>query len=104
MPDYKFKVEQDRNWFDPEYIAARDKFLMSYTGPTFEWQSDPDCPQPKAKDRWTVSLPHQCDSWEITGEYRAGVDHDVAVAELEEFILQARAALVALRVRQEMGL
>ena len=64
----------------------------------------PDYPQPPKKERWIVSLPHQCDSWEIAGEYGYGAEHDTAVAELEEFIMQARAALVALRVKQEMGL
>ena len=56
-----------------------------------------------AEDHWSVSLPHQCDSWDIVGEgYCDGLPHAEAVAELERFISEARAALEALRERREV--
>jgi len=42
---------------------------------------------------WTVSLPHQCDEWEIV-PYDF---HAPAVAALEKFIAEAQQALEALR-------
>ena len=42
---------------------------------------------------WTVSLPHQCDEWEIV-PYDF---HGPAVAALEKFIAEAQQALEALR-------
>lgn len=44
------------------------------------------------KDQWMVYLPHSCDEWVIA----LGKHHE-AVAELERFIVQAKAALEALK-------
>lgn len=52
-------------------------------------------------ERWSVSLPHQCDLWEIT----RGLDgdtHPEAIASLETFIAEAQQAMVALRQKKEL--
>lgn len=56
-------------------------------------------------DRWHVDLPHQCDGWTIAGgDYGSDAPtHAEAVADLEAFIAEAQAALVALRERREVG-
>lgn len=54
-------------------------------------------------ERWRVELPHQCDSWEITGGGYGGEAHDKAVASLETFIAEAQQALVTLRQKKEQG-
>jgi hypothetical protein len=47
---------------------------------------------------WCVSLPHQCDSWDIAGEDGYyGVEHAEAVTRLERFIAEAQSVLTALR-------
>lgn len=52
---------------------------------------------------WTVSLPHQCDDWQITGEkYAQPVSHEQAVADLEEFIQEAQNALEKLKAKEEI--
>lgn len=49
-------------------------------------------------DYWGVSLPHQCDSWDVAGGYDAqSATHAHVVAGLERFIVEAQAALAALR-------
>ena len=51
-------------------------------------------------DLWIVSLPHQCDAWQITGEgWEEGVKHDRAVLELEQFVAEAQSALARLKTR-----
>lgn len=52
---------------------------------------------------WAVSLPHQCDRWEITSFGIGGVPHDQAITELEAFIAEAQTALAALRNEREFG-
>lgn len=57
-------------------------------------------------DRWSVSLPHQCERWDITGDedlWYESVPHAEAVKRLEAFIDEARLALHALRGRQTFG-
>lgn len=54
-------------------------------------------------DQWRVNLPHQCDAWDIAGEYWTGLPHDEAVAEVRRFIAEAEAALAALIERREVG-
>lgn len=54
-------------------------------------------------ERWRVTLPHQCDAWEIT-EGLDGDLHAKAIASLELFITEARAALTDLRAEKEHGL
>jgi hypothetical protein len=53
---------------------------------------------------WAVSLPHQCDRWDIAGEsdpfFVGGVPHAEAVAELRQFVAEANAALTALYAEQ----
>ncbi len=100
--NYEFCVQREQDWYDPEYIAARDAYVASRSDGLFGWMAQDDSPQPPKVDRWIVSLPHQCDSWEIAGRYGSGADHAEAVAALQEFIEQARAALLALIHRQEM--
>lgn len=52
---------------------------------------------------WSVSLPHQCDSWDIAGDDGyVGVPQEEAVAELESFIAEAQTALAALREHREL--
>lgn len=53
-------------------------------------------------DLWSVSLPHQCDRWEITGE-DGGVSHERAVADLERFIAEAREALEDLKAERQVS-
>lgn len=65
--------------------------------------------QSPANDRddqtgWAVSLPHQCDRWDIAGEeYHPEPDHAKAVAEMQRFVAEAFAALAALVDRQNFG-
>jgi hypothetical protein len=50
-------------------------------------------------DRWSVSLPHQCDSWDIAGEDQwtsEAVSRDEAARSLAQFIEEAQQALDAL--------
>lgn len=51
---------------------------------------------------WRVYLPHQCDSWDIAGEYWAPVPREDAIAELERFIAEAQATLAELRTAPEI--
>lgn len=46
---------------------------------------------------WRVQLPHQCDSWVIVGDDAVETPRAEAVAGLERFIVEAQAALDALR-------
>ncbi len=46
---------------------------------------------------WCVSLPHQCDRWDIAGDYCHPMPLDDAIAEFERFIAEANEALSALR-------
>lgn len=47
---------------------------------------------------WAVSLPHQCDDWEIADDGWPGIaPQDVAVQRLEAFIAEAQEALKHLR-------
>lgn len=50
---------------------------------------------------WIVSLPHQCDAWDIAGDDSDGVPHAQAVTDLEVFIAEAQAALVKLKAEDE---
>lgn len=66
------------------------------------WNRDTN--EPDVVDgRWLVYLPHQCDDWDIAGEYGGAVSHESAIASLEAFITQAQEALVALREEREHG-
>lgn len=53
---------------------------------------------------FAVSLPHQCDAWDIAGEahYR-GVSQEVAIETLTEFIEDAQRALAALTRGETYG-
>ena len=51
---------------------------------------------------WQVSLPHQCDEWEITPSWR-GDEYGAAVAALRAFIAEALLALTALEDRKELN-
>lgn len=49
---------------------------------------------------WIVSLPHQCERWQITGDkYETPPPHVRAVTDLERFITEATEALQALKTR-----
>jgi len=50
--------------------------------------------RPETTEYWSVSLPHQCDEWEITD---CADDYAAVVAGLEKFIAEAQQALAALR-------
>ena len=54
-------------------------------------------------ERWGVSLPHQCDAWEITeGIWGHRTTHEAAVEQLEAFIAAAQVALAKLRNKEEV--
>ncbi len=46
---------------------------------------------------WTVSLPHQCGDWDITGEYDK-VTRSEAISQLARFIKEATDVLALLRI------
>jgi hypothetical protein len=50
---------------------------------------------------WRVSLPHQCDRWDIAGDEFRGVPLEDARDELRKFILDATDALQALSQMKE---
>ncbi len=52
-------------------------------------------------DYWTISLPHQCGDWNITGEYEDDPNKDVAVYKLRLFIAEANEALAHLESAPE---
>lgn len=64
---------------------------------------DPD--DAAANDLWRVTLPHQCDAWEITKGERYGepVPHAQALADLRAFIAEAQEALRRLMAREVCG-
>lgn len=45
---------------------------------------------------WMVFLPHQCDWWEIT-KYEGADTKEEAIADMEQFIAEAQAALEELK-------
>jgi hypothetical protein len=45
---------------------------------------------------WRVKLPHQCGGWEITWK----ATKEEAIAEMEQFIAEAQAALADLRAKE----
>lgn len=50
---------------------------------------------------WGVSLPHQCESWDVGGGRDSSrTTHADVVADLEQFISEAQIALAALRDAQ----
>ncbi len=67
-----------------------------------DWEDDED-----RHKGWSVSLPHQCDRWDIAGDsssYSAtGLTQDEAIIELMAFILEAQEALAALREGRGFG-
>jgi hypothetical protein len=53
---------------------------------------------------WLVSLPHQCDRWDIVGSVLyGGKGWTTACETLQQFIDEATEALTALRQQQEFG-
>lgn len=53
-------------------------------------------------DTWMVSLPHQCDNWDISrGAWDDEQPHDQALANLNGFISEALQARKALKARRE---
>lgn len=52
----------------------------------------------KPTGMYRISLPHQCDAWEIVGDYTGGLPKDEAIAELERFIKEAQETLAKLQV------
>jgi hypothetical protein len=57
-----------------------------------------------AAGEWKVSLPHQCDRWDIAGDdFNGEVSHAVAVDQLRDFLAEGEAALRALLARHEFG-
>jgi len=103
MTDYGFMVSQISDVSDPDYKAEMEAFLDRRKGGRFGWSLDPERPIPPKLDRWSVSLPHQCDDWEIVGGWDGYVEHSEAVSALEDFIAQAQAALDNLKARQDQG-
>lgn len=57
--------------------------------------------QPHRNEGWNVSLPHQCDRWDIAGTEYDPVTHADAIAFLEQFIAEATEALAALQAGNE---
>lgn len=74
-----------------------------------ETDDDDFNPVPLETPLWSVTLPHQCDTWDIAGEGALdrhvddAVPHSEAVAELERFVAEAQEALTALREGREFG-
>ena len=95
MMDYEFQIWQESDLSDPDYKAAQEEFIAGRPDGLFGSAIDPDRPRPPLTDRWSVSLPHQCDEWTIS-EYE---DHATTVAALEDFIEQAQVALARLKER-----
>lgn len=58
-----------------------------------------DDPPVQQGEGWAVSLPHQCDSWDIAGvdTYSSMYTREEAAAEMEKFIAEAQVALEVLR-------
>lgn len=54
---------------------------------------------------WSVSLPHQCDRWSITGAaiWDEGAPHEQAVIEFAHFIVQAEKAFKHLQKGQPLN-
>jgi hypothetical protein len=55
---------------------------------------------------YTVSLPHQCDRWEIVGDenyYGKGLDQLAAMGEFAQFMSEASEAFLALSRGEEFG-
>jgi hypothetical protein len=59
---------------------------------------------PLTEDEWNVSLPHQCDQWDIVNarEYRGDQSWQVAVDALTAFLAEGQAALESLLRREEV--
>lgn len=55
-----------------------------------------------SREGWTVSLPHQCEEWEITEGYYEQTQQEAADT-LREFIMQATEAWKKLTLGQEHG-
>lgn len=53
-------------------------------------------------DNWVVELPHKCEEWSITDPY-GGESHEEAVKSLQQFIIEAAGAMVALKNHEEIG-
>ncbi|MET0415795.1 MAG: hypothetical protein ABW022_07220 [Actinoplanes sp.] len=47
---------------------------------------------------WTVSLPHQCDAWDIAGSYWSPVPRAQAIGEFRRFIAEAEGVLAQLEL------
>lgn len=103
---YDFEVVRVRDSNDPEFRRAWDDFVANRPDGILGSGNDPNRPRPPVTDKWRVTLPHQCDEWEITGltePYEPhGVAHERAVLELEQFIAEAQVALKHLRARKEV--
>ena len=58
----------------------------------------------KLKSEWRVSLPHQCDSWDIVNGWNGpeAKTHKEAVELFEAFITEANEALIALKEKREI--
>lgn len=53
---------------------------------------------------WVVSLPHQCDAWEITGTKWGPETKEKAIEDLSRFISEAQEALIALHAGRQHNL
>lgn len=82
MAKFGFMVRKGRKW------------LKNKAGEYTERVVDPG--------KWSVSLPHQCDEWEIAGGDYDYVSHEEAVKELRQFIEEAKTALMYLETETEM--
>ena len=135
MDKFGFYVYQDCDPQDPEYVAAYEAWQQAdkdanpaYRDEMGRWLGMPETglepftvpqpvrvvplppkPEPPKIDQWGVQLPHQCDSWQITGSkdeegyWQDVAGHEQATADLERFIAEANEALAALRERREYG-
>ena len=54
------------------------------------------------EDKYQVSLPHQCDDWQILGDYDDYIPYEKAVEQMAIFIKEATEALNALVEKREL--
>lgn len=78
-----------------------ERFRFTVEKITEGWSDDSDGLVTIDPPEWTVSLPHQCDAWEIVGNddsgQLGGVSQAEAIAELERFLAEGQDALDRLR-------
>lgn len=90
----------DNDYNDPEFKAAAREWDANWRVNIPNKVPYPTPPK-LAEPLWSVSLPHQCDEWDIAaGPNGMCIPHAEAVARLEQFIKEAQEALDKLRRKE----